>query len=370
MVAEIKVVGLIKAARAAIVLPILIALLPRVIPSAQAAGFTVFGVFAHMVLTSYDQDRHKRIAQLATLTVSGTALIALGTAASAYLWTAVAASALVGFCVEALARLSRIRINANRVPFLLVLMLAVTSPAPPSAIPARIGGWLLAGSIAFVVVWSTWISLGIPDPSPSTTGAHGTPAVPPQSARPNSRFSRRLHDLIKRYWQYREAPPGWYVQATQVASAIGLAMLATRLLGLGHAFWIVLGTLPLLSTSPGTKVTTFLKQQGGVIGGLLISVALVIALPPSRQAYWTVLPIVTFAAAYASITAGLALAQAAFVVFIVVLLNIIASMGIRAGTLRLEDIAIGAAISLITAAAYSASHRLRDSRLKRHRRGT
>jgi hypothetical protein len=64
---------------------------------AQAAGFAVFGTFAHLVMTNYDLQWKKRLGQLVTLTFSGAVMIAWGTAASMWLWLAVLSACAWGF---------------------------------------------------------------------------------------------------------------------------------------------------------------------------------------------------------------------------------------------------------------------------------
>jgi uncharacterized membrane protein YccC len=68
------------------------------------------------------------------------------------------------------------------------------------------------------------------------------------------------------------------------------------------------------------------------------------------------LPIVAFAAAYLTALRFVA-GQAAFTLFVVVLLNILTPLGYRAGVMRLKDIAIGGSISLFLGFVYPAASR-------------
>jgi hypothetical protein len=61
------------------------------------------------------------------------------------------------------------------------------------------------------------------------------------------------------------------------------------------------------------------------------------------------LPFIIFAATYASNALGLTLSQAGFTVFVVVLFCIMAPSQRRVGMLRVQDVAIGGALSLFVA---------------------
>jgi uncharacterized membrane protein YccC len=62
---------------------------------------------------------------------------------------------------------------------------------------------------------------------------------------------------------------------------------------------------------------------------------------------WAALPIAVFLAAYASTALGFVVGQAAFTINLVILFNLISPVGWRIGLARIEDVAVGAAISVV-----------------------
>jgi uncharacterized membrane protein YccC len=119
------------------------------------------------------------------------------------------------------------------------------------------------------------------------------------------------------------------------------------------------GQHPLRCLRVEGDATIFLQEQGGTLAGCIVSIALVALVRSHREIYWMVLPVVVFAAAYLSTAVGLLAGQAAFTVFVVVLLNILSPLGYRAGVMRLRYIAAGGAISLFLGFVYPPSGELR-----------
>lgn len=134
-----------------------------------------------------------------------------------------------------------------------------------------------------------------------------------------------------------------------VRAAVGLAaaVAIAKAFDLDHAFWVVLGTLSVLRTNAlGTGVTALQAVLGTALGFVIATV--VIVLVGGDTAWlWTLLPVTAFVAAYAPGALHFALGQAFFTVFIVVLFNLIEPEGWRTGLVRVEDIALGVAISLL-----------------------
>src|SRR5207244_7492896 len=62
---------------------------------------------------------------------------------------------------------------------------------------------------------------------------------------------------------------------------------------------------------------------------------------------WAALPIAIFVAAYAATAVGFAASQAAFTINLIVIFNLISPAGWRVGLVRIEDLAVGAAISVV-----------------------
>jgi uncharacterized membrane protein YccC len=133
----------------------------------------------------------------------------------------------------------------------------------------------------------------------------------------------------------------------RLAVGLALSVLLARTLGLSHAFWVVLGTLQVLRTSAlGTGRTTVQALAGGVLGFAVGGVFVVLA-GNHPALMWAALPVTIFLAAYAATTVGFLVSQAAFNVNLIVVFNLLSPTGWQVGLVRIEDVAIGAAISVV-----------------------
>lgn len=133
----------------------------------------------------------------------------------------------------------------------------------------------------------------------------------------------------------------------RVGVGLGLAVLLARMLGLSHAFWVVLGTLQVLRTTAlGTGRTTIQAIAGNVIG-VVIGGLVAVLLGNHQIIMWVLLPFAIFLAAYAATTVGFIASQAAFTINLIIIFNLLSPTGWRVGLVRIEDVAVGAAISLV-----------------------
>src|SRR5207237_3495940 len=80
--------------------------------------------------------------------------------------------------------------------------------------------------------------------------------------------------------------------------------------------------------------------------GIVIGALLVIAIGTHEGVLWGVLPVAVLLAAYAPRAISFAAGQAGFTVVLFVLFNLIQPVGWKVGLVRVEDVAIGFAISL------------------------
>jgi uncharacterized membrane protein YccC len=133
----------------------------------------------------------------------------------------------------------------------------------------------------------------------------------------------------------------------RVAVGLALAVWLARILGLSHAFWVVLGTLQVLrSTALGTGRTTLEALAGNVIGVAIGGIFAVLA-GNHPAVMWAALPFAIFLAAYAATTVGFIASQAAFTINLIIIFNLISPAGWQVGLVRIEDVAVGASISIV-----------------------
>ena len=89
-----------------------------------------------------------------------------------------------------------------------------------------------------------------------------------------------------------------------------------------------------------------ISALAGTAVGIVIGAAILIPVNGDTIVLWAILPVAVLVAAYAPRVISFAAGQAAFTVVIVVLFNIIAPTGWKVGILRIEDVAVGFAVSL------------------------
>jgi uncharacterized membrane protein YccC len=144
----------------------------------------------------------------------------------------------------------------------------------------------------------------------------------------------------------------WFRNSARGSVAIAAAVAVASLSGVQHGFWVALGTLSVLRTTAASTGSTAVRALAGTAVGFVAGALLLLAIGTGPAALWTVLPFAVFIAAYAPGTAPFAVGQAAFTVTIVVIFNLLAPAGWQVGLLRIEDVAIGCAVSLAVGAAF------------------
>ena len=137
----------------------------------------------------------------------------------------------------------------------------------------------------------------------------------------------------------------WFINSLRASVAIAAAVAIADLSSVQHGFWVVLGTLSVLRTNAGSTGSTALRALAGTLAGFVIGGALIVAIGTNTAVLWAALPVAVFVAAYSPGTAPFAVGQAAFTVTIAVLFNLLAPVGWRVGVVRIEDVAIGCAVS-------------------------
>jgi uncharacterized membrane protein YccC len=108
----------------------------------------------------------------------------------------------------------------------------------------------------------------------------------------------------------------------------------------------VLGTLSVLRSNALGTGRSIVSALAGTAVGIVVGALLVIAIGTHETVLWGVLPVAILLAAYAPRAISFAAGQAGFTVVLFILFNLIQPVGWRVGLIRVEDIAIGFAISL------------------------
>ncbi|WP_238017157.1 FUSC family protein [Dactylosporangium sp. AC04546] len=138
----------------------------------------------------------------------------------------------------------------------------------------------------------------------------------------------------------------WLHNSVRVAVALALAVLVARVTGVQHSFWVALGAMSVLRSNALSTGQTALRGLAGTFAGIVVGGALVTVLGTQRTAFWLLLPLAVLFAGLAPAVVGFAAGQAGFTIAIFLLFNIIEPTGWRVGIVRIEDVAIGCAVSL------------------------
>jgi uncharacterized membrane protein YccC len=140
----------------------------------------------------------------------------------------------------------------------------------------------------------------------------------------------------------------WFRNSVRGAAGLALAVLVAKVTDAQNGFWVVLGTISVLRSSALATGTTVVEAITGTGIGIIVGGLLVWAIGDHTWLLWTVFPLAVLLAAYSPRAISFVAGQAGFTIVIVVLFNLLNPIGWRVGLIRIEDIAIGCAISLVT----------------------
>jgi uncharacterized membrane protein YccC len=130
------------------------------------------------------------------------------------------------------------------------------------------------------------------------------------------------------------------------AAALAVSVFIAQQAGLQHAFWVVLGTLSVLRSNALGTGATVLSALAGTAVGIVVGAGLIIAIGTDEGVAWAILPVAVLLAAYAPSVISFAAGQAGFTVVVLMLFNLIQPSGWEVGIVRVEDVAIGFAVSI------------------------
>jgi hypothetical protein len=139
----------------------------------------------------------------------------------------------------------------------------------------------------------------------------------------------------------------WLHNSLRGAAALGLAVLVANLTGVDHSFWVVFGTLSVLRSN---ALNTGQFAARGVLGTALgfAAGALLLAIVGTNTAVlWVLLPLAVLLAGVAPAAISFTAGQAAFTLTLLILFNLLQPAGWHLGLVRIEDVALGCAVSLV-----------------------
>ena len=137
-----------------------------------------------------------------------------------------------------------------------------------------------------------------------------------------------------------------FQNSLRLAVGLALARLLGGVLEVENGFWVLFATLSVVRTSaPLTGASAFQAVLGTVIG-FAIALPLLLAIGTSEDLYLLFLPIVAVAGLLAG-SINLVWGQAGFTVLVLVLFNLVEPIGWEIGIIRVQDVALGAAVGVL-----------------------
>jgi hypothetical protein len=128
---------------------------------------------------------------------------------------------------------------------------------------------------------------------------------------------------------------------------LGLAVLVADLTGVQHSFWVVLGALSVLRSNALSTGQNALRGLVGTVIGFAVGALVLVVVGTNTAVLWVLLPVAILFAGVAPAAISFAAGQAAFTLTLLILFNIIAPTGWQVGLVRIEDIALGCAVSVV-----------------------
>jgi uncharacterized membrane protein YccC len=139
----------------------------------------------------------------------------------------------------------------------------------------------------------------------------------------------------------------WLQNSLRGAVALGLAVLVADLSSVQHGFWVAFGTLSVLRSNALSTGQNIVRALVGTTVGFLVGGVLVYLIGTNTALLWALLPIAVLFAGLAPAAISFAAGQGAFTLTLLILFNLIVPAGWRIGVVRVEDVAIGCAVSLV-----------------------
>ena len=138
----------------------------------------------------------------------------------------------------------------------------------------------------------------------------------------------------------------WLHNSVRGAVGLGLAVLIARASGVENSFWVILGTFAVLRSNALNTGQNALRALLGTVLGFVVGAGVLQLVGTNITVLWVLLPVAILIAGFAPTAISFVVGQAGFTVALVILINLVQPAGWRVGLIRVEDVAIGCAVSL------------------------
>jgi uncharacterized membrane protein YccC len=165
--------------------------------------------------------------------------------------------------------------------------------------------------------------------------------------RPPAGFPGAMSAAQERAGAHVQRHSVWLQNSVRGAAGLSLAVLVAELSSVQHAFWVVLGALSVLRSSALSTGQNVLRAIGGTAVGFAVGGTLVWLIGTDETLLWLVLPVAILLSGLAPATVSFGAGQAAFTLTVLIIFNILQPAGWSLGLVRIEDVALGCAASLV-----------------------
>ncbi len=158
--------------------------------------------------------------------------------------------------------------------------------------------------------------------------------------------SGRLASARERASAHLDPHSVWLHNSVRGAIGLALAVFVAEKTGLQHSFWVILGALSVLRSNALNTGQNALRAIIGTVVGFAAGAGLLVLVGTNISVLWFLLPLALLVAGFAPTAISFAAGQAGFTLTLVILFNLLQPAGWRVGLYRVEDVAIGCAVSL------------------------
>ncbi|MFE4412207.1 FUSC family protein [Streptomyces sp. NPDC056821] len=157
----------------------------------------------------------------------------------------------------------------------------------------------------------------------------------------------RLTSATERAAAHVEPHSVWLHNSIRGAIGLGIGIALADATGIQHGFWITLGTLAVLRSNALSTGQNVFRALGGTLAGSILGAGLLQLIGHDTTVLWILLPVAVMAAGVVPAAISFAAGQAAFTLTLVILFDIAQPTDLSVILFRIEDIALGCAVSLV-----------------------
>jgi uncharacterized membrane protein YccC len=140
----------------------------------------------------------------------------------------------------------------------------------------------------------------------------------------------------------------WMRNAMRSALGLGLAVWVVQVTDAQKGFWVLLGVISILRFDAVGTRRFAIQAVVGTVAGVLAATALLAVAGQQEWVLWVALPMLVFLAAWSAVAISYPVGQAAFSALVLVVMSIVSwPAQLLLGLVRIEDVALGAAVAVV-----------------------